>query len=618
MKRALVIGGGGFIGGHLARRLSAEGYWVRCLDLQRPRYAPSAANEFVLGDLREPVTVKLALAGGFDEVYQVAADRTDIDSDSFGKNDADVVRNTALINLNVLHACTSPDVGVGRIFYASSAGAGSDDESSWDHQFAERIYLSHAASYGLNVRIARLPTVFGPEGPWNDGRAAVPAELCRKIAAAEPNGEIEIWSDNQVPRAFLPIEECLSGIQRLMRSDRVEPVSLGSYALTVLQLAHMLMAIAGKSLSIRNIACQLEAKGSSSRTRFGWGADSPLQAGLRSLYQWIRTQLETGKPEQARVERLAFRRTRKTDVCLRERVSDAIRGRDLIDWADTDFASLLRQLGAIHLSDDLSEMKDGAIYVASLPAMVRRHAERPSTHVLITSLDENWGAFSSHIPQRTYPQGNWEERVIEAGCTPEAVRKYLDDPAVRAVVTPQHTAFHHPAILSIPIGIHNPQALLTQLKEGNGEKRDDLLINNNAWAEGDRERINDRVIANFGGDLRNTYGLPLTEFYRSIARSRFVLCPSGMGLDTHRLWETVILGSIPIVERCPGWQAVLDDLPALWVDDFAEVTPGLLARAYQDVHAQCDRFDFIKLTRQWWTTKIHGLLSAPERRMAQG
>ena len=222
-------------------------------------------------------------------------------------------------------------------------------------------------------------------------------------------------------------------------------------------------------------------------------------------------------------------------------------------------------------------MKDGAIYKTDLASMVRLHAQRRTSHVLVTRLNENWGAFSSHVANRTHPQGDWDERVRAAGCTPEQVRQYLDDPAVKAVVTPQHTAFDHPAILSIPIGIHNPQALLDELaRTDGGEKIQDLLINNVGWRA--RGAINARVIANFGGRIRNTYGLPLSEYYQSVIRSRFVLCPSGMGLDTHRLWETLILGSIPIVEYCAGWHRVLDDLPALWVSNFDQVRPNCSPR----------------------------------------
>jgi len=312
-----------------------------------------------------------------------------------------------------------------------------------------------------------------------------------------------------------------------------------------------------------------------------------------------------------------YSRNQTVDTCLLQRVRQAILGAELIDWADTNFASLLELLDVIHL-EDASQMKDGAIYVSDLANMVRWHERRRTSHVLMTSLDENWGAFSSDVPNRTYPQGNWDDRVIAGGRTPEAVRQYLDDPAVRAVVTPQHTAFWHPRILSLPIGIHNPQILIDHLDDTDGEKRQDLLINNNAWVGGDRERINDRVIANFGGRLRNTYGLSQASFYESVIHSKFVLCPSGMGMDTHRLWETLILGSIPVVEYSPGWDAVLDDLPTLFVADFDEVTPELLATEYPKIVSRCARYDYRKLTKEWWVKGIKSLLNAREPVLGRG
>ena len=619
VKRALVLGGGGFIGSHLARRLSAEGFWVRCVDLQRPRYAPSAANEFIVGDLRDPRMCTLALEGGFEEVYQLAP-AVGASGPLWTGNDADLVRNSALMNLNVLGACTSASVG--RIFYSSSACVDLERghrELAWERQLSDQLYLSHAKSYGVATRIARLPNIFGREGPWKDARANVPAVLCRKIAMAAPGSEIEIWVDSRERRPFQHIDECLDDVERLMRSDCAEPVSVESHSLTINQLALMIMEVAGKTLSIRNVACRLEAPGQTSDEHRGphWA----LKSGLQSTYQWITTQVE-GELEQAAdpgsaLPRLTARtRTtppeheldRMAETSLLERVRHAIRGRELIDWADTDFASLLGQLDAIHL-EDLSQMREGSIYVSDLPNMVRWHARRRTSHVLMTSLDENWGAFSSHVPHRTYPQGDWDDRVLAGGCTPEAVRQYLDDPAVRAVVTPQHTAFWHPSILSIPIGIHNPRVLLDHLGHTDGEKTQELLINNNAWVGGDREGINDRVIANFGGRLRNTYGLSQASFYESVIRSRFVLCPSGMGMDTHRLWETLVLGSIPIVEYSAGWDAVLHDLPVLFVRDFDEVTPDLLAESYPAILSRGDRFDYRKLTKDWWVKGIKSLLN---------
>ena len=596
-----MLGGGGFIGSHLAKRLAAQGFWVRCVDLHRPRYASSAADEFLIGDLRDPNTCALALSGGFDEVYQLAADRGASGGLSIGDSHADTVRNSVLINLNVLAACTKASVG--RIFYASAAAIYSepvddDGDGDWETRFIERLFLSHAQSYGMVTRIARLPGVFGPEDAWNDDRAGLPAVLCRRVALAEPGSEFEIWSDGRKPRSFSHIDECLDDVERLMRSDCARPVTLKSWSWTVNQLAVMILAVAGKTLSFR--------KGDNR-----WHPTLPPPSGLAATYQWIKAQVDSGS--------VAWRPARPTrtlpsepdgghppDTCLLERVRRAIRGRELIDWPDTDFASLLEQFDVIPLGD-LSRMKDGAIYVGDLPDMIRWHARRRTSHVLITSLDENWGGFSSHVPNRSYPQGDWDERLIAGGCTREEALLYLDDPAVRAVVTPQHTALVHPAILSIPIGIHKPQALIEQVFHTDGKKTQTLLINNSGW--GFRRGINDRVIANFDGSIRNTYGDSLSDYFEAVIHSRFVLCPAGMGVDSHRLWETLILGSIPIVEYSPGWDTVLDDLPALFVTNFDEVTPELLAKAYPEILSRRDHFDYRKLTKDWWAKGITSLLN---------
>lgn len=198
--------------------------------------------------------------------------------------------------------------------------------------------------------------------------------------------------------------------------------------------------------------------------------------------------------------------------------------------------------------------------------------------------------------------------MINAGCTPQMVRQYLDDPLVKAVVTPQHTAFWHPSILSIPLGIRQSDEIIDHIVNADGTKTQELLLNKSGW--GHRPQINERIIANFGGCISNTYGMTQTEYFEAITRSRFVLCPSGMGWDSYRIWEALMLGAIPVVEFSAGWHTVLDDLPVLFVTNFNEVTPNLLDKAYPEIMTQCDRYDYGKLTKQWWVSKITKLLAA--------
>ena len=324
MKRALVLGGGGFIGSHLAKRLKAEGFWVRAVDLKRPRYSPTAADDFIVGDLRNIEVCKAALAGGFDEVYQLAADMGGAGYIFTGEHDADVMHNSAQINLNILHLIANG--GVGRIFYSSSAciypehnqldpdnpncsedsayPAAPDSEYGWEKLFSERLYLSYSRNYGVTVRISRFHNIFGPEGAWNDGREKAPAALCRKIAAAPNGGEIEIWGDGIQTRSFLFIDECLEGVLRLMRSDFPGPVNIGSEEMvSINQFAHIIMDIAGKKLSIRHIPGPLGVRGRNSDNRLiskelGWSATLPLREGLERTYRWIDDQVKGGRVDQ--------------------------------------------------------------------------------------------------------------------------------------------------------------------------------------------------------------------------------------------------------------------------------------------------------------------------------
>ena len=323
MRRALVLGGGGFIGSHLAKRLKGEGCWVRGVDLKLPRYAPTAADDFIVGDLRDGAVCAAALAGGFDEVYQLAADMGGAGFISTGLHDADIMHNSAQINLNVLHACARIGTGAGRILYSSSAcvypehnqldpdnpncsegsayPAAPDSEYGWEKLFSERLYLSYARNHALGVRIARFHNIFGPEGSWNDGREKVPAALCRKVAMAAPGGEIEIWGDGLQTRSFLYIDECIDGVLRLMRSDCAEPLNIGSEQLVSIdRFARMIMEVAGRTLSIRHVAGPLGVRGRRSdnrliRARLGWAPSLPLRDGLEATYRWIDAQVRAGK-----------------------------------------------------------------------------------------------------------------------------------------------------------------------------------------------------------------------------------------------------------------------------------------------------------------------------------
>src|SRR3990172_4282364 len=264
-KTILVCGAGGFIGGHLVTRSRREGYWVRGVDLKYPEFRKTASNDFVIGDLRDPGFCKSILDRPFDEVYQLAADMGGAGYIFTGEHDADVMHNSATINLNM--ESLSQKVGVKKILYTSSAciypeynqmdpdnpkssedsayPAAPDSEYGWEKLFSERLYLAFHRNYGMEVRIARYHNIFGPEGTWQGGREKAPAALCRKVAMAQDGGEIEIWGDGKQTRSFLYIGECLEGTIRLMRSEWKCPVNIGSEEMiTINQLTEMIIEIA--------------------------------------------------------------------------------------------------------------------------------------------------------------------------------------------------------------------------------------------------------------------------------------------------------------------------------------------------------------------------------------
>jgi nucleoside-diphosphate-sugar epimerase len=317
MGKALVCGAGGFIGGHLVKRLKAEGFWVRGVDLKRPEFTPTQADEFVLGDLREPALCHQVAAGPFDEIYQLAADMGGAGYIFTGDHDAAVMHNSATINLNMLQAIRTHQAG--RVFYSSSAciypahnqedpenpncaedsayPAAPDSEYGWEKLFSERLYFAYARNYGLNVRVARFHNIFGPEGSWTGGREKAPAAICRKVAEAEPGGSIEIWGDGVQTRSFLHISEALEGVLRLTRAETEGPLNIGSAEMIAINdLARMVMRIAGKPLSIRNIPGPIGVRGRVSdnrliRERLGWAPGQALETGIEDTYRWVLAQV---------------------------------------------------------------------------------------------------------------------------------------------------------------------------------------------------------------------------------------------------------------------------------------------------------------------------------------
>jgi GDP-D-mannose 3',5'-epimerase len=340
-KTALVLGGGGFIGGHLAKRLKDEGFWVRIVDIKdKHEYwdHEGICHEYICGDLRDPKLVSAVMYSptqhsetdkihSFDEVYQLAADMGGAGYIFTGENDANVMHNSALINLNVVHEAAKKSVK--RVFYSSSAcmypehnqldpnnpnceessayPANPDSEYGWEKLFSERLFLAFNRNYELDVRIARFHNIFGPMGTWDGGKEKAPAAMCRK--AAELNGEIEVWGDGQQTRSFLYIDDCLEAVLRFMRQDQfLGPVNIGSEEMvTINQLAQMALDIAGKGSYIKNIAgeefqqkygfkCPVGVRGRNSdnklyKEKMGWEPNQPLYEGMKKTFEWINKQV---------------------------------------------------------------------------------------------------------------------------------------------------------------------------------------------------------------------------------------------------------------------------------------------------------------------------------------
>ena len=332
-KRILVCGAGGFIGGAMMKRLKSEGHWVRGVDLKEHEYfnAYDIADEFILGDLRDPNLCNSVVTEDIDEIYQFAADMGGAGFIFTGENDADIMHNSAMINLNIAEQCVKK--GVSRIFYSSSAcmypehnqldpdnpncvedsayPAAPDSEYGWEKLFSERLWLAFARNYGLTVRIARYHNIFGPEGTWDGGREKAPAAFCRKVAMANDGDKIEVWGPGTQTRSFLYIDECIEATRRLMDSDFTGPVNIGSEEMIAINnFAKMAIDISEKQVTLYNIdglefkkkyghKCPIGVNGRNSdntlyRNKIGWAVSEPLIEGMKKTYRWIEKQVNKG------------------------------------------------------------------------------------------------------------------------------------------------------------------------------------------------------------------------------------------------------------------------------------------------------------------------------------
>jgi len=345
MKTALVLGAGGFIGSHLVKRLKAEGYWVRGVDLKHPEYGKSEADEMLIYDLRDPRNVEAVMRlqfdafdnilpfqylrlpfaelKPFDEVYQLAADMGGAGFVFTGEHDADIMHNSALINLNVCHYVDKKS----KVFYSSSAcmypqelqneyqnsGLKEDDaypgnpdsEYGWEKLFSERLFLAYAKNYLLDVRIARFHNIYGPEGTYKGGREKAPAAMCRKAiellyaTTSDYHNQLEVWGTGKQTRSFLYIDDCIDAVRLLMESDFKEPINIGSEEMvTINELAQMAIELSGKEIHIKNVSGPTGVMGRNSdntliRKELGWEPKYSLKEGMEKTFKWIKSQYES-------------------------------------------------------------------------------------------------------------------------------------------------------------------------------------------------------------------------------------------------------------------------------------------------------------------------------------
>jgi GDP-D-mannose 3',5'-epimerase len=328
-KSALVLGAGGFIGSHMVKRLKDEGYWVRGVDIKFPEFSEVIADEFIISDLRDFNNVKevLQISNGqfaFHEIYQFAADMGGAGYVFTGENDAEIMHNSATINLNLLSCITGQNSKNGqsntKIFYSSSAcmypernqkdpdnpncsedsayPADPDSEYGWEKLFSERLYFAFSRNHGIPVRVARYHNIFGPEGTWEGGREKAPAAICRKIALANEIDEIEVWGDGLQTRSFLFIDECIEATRRLMQHPTFSgPVNIGSEEMvTINQLVDITARVAGKKIAKKHVPGPLGVRGRNSentliRSVLDWNYQLSLEEGIGKTYKWIVTQV---------------------------------------------------------------------------------------------------------------------------------------------------------------------------------------------------------------------------------------------------------------------------------------------------------------------------------------
>jgi len=332
MKKVIVLGGGGFIGGHLAKRLKSDGCHVRIADIKNHEYFDHEVicHEFIKCDLTDPKAVDLVITENVDEVYQLAADMGGAGYIFTGNNDANVMHNSALINLNVVHESVKKNVK--KIFYSSSAcmypehnqldpnnpnceegsayPANPDSEYGWEKLFSERLFFAFHRNFNLDVRVARFHNIFGPQGTWRGGKEKAPAAMCRKVAEINDEGSIEVWGDGMQTRSFLYVDECVEAVLRLMKSEFIGPVNIGSEEMvSINQLAQMAIDISGKNIKIHNLGgqdfldkygfkCPTGVRGRNSdnklyREKVGWEVSQPLIDGMKKTYEWIKIQTQT-------------------------------------------------------------------------------------------------------------------------------------------------------------------------------------------------------------------------------------------------------------------------------------------------------------------------------------